>query len=416
MTERELLEEITQIHSIDTHTHFESYTETFGYTMPQFLYNCSYAGVFGGYFSNGDIRLMETSGQDEEKQYEALLRIREKLGVMRCGRLLDDIAKRLGAELKRENFHELSEAYKRRTEEQIRALTPTIDGFICNSIGHPLYGGIAGLKKYIDAPMNLDAKMHRILNITGLHSITSLEGLKELELVSGQEIGNLQDWEKACAYVIRRFAAQGIVGYKDVYLYFRPAKIDIPDASRACAEFGRFLKGEAAGKAMLDFMMFKLYEILSDTKLAVAVHTGAVIKTSETAASFTDYMKILKAFPAINFDLLHLNYPLLDLYLMILRSCPNAYGNAAWITSNNTEYTLRYMEEAIDCIPADRTNFFGTDRHCAGEAVAAVLKQTQELLASGLYRMAKAGRLSGQEARKLAEMWMYQNPRRLYGI
>ena len=34
MTERELLEEITQIHSIDTHTHFESYTETFGYTMP----------------------------------------------------------------------------------------------------------------------------------------------------------------------------------------------------------------------------------------------------------------------------------------------------------------------------------------------------------------------------------------------
>lgn len=49
-----ILERLSQLPVIDVHTHFEGLMDTFGYTMPQFLYNCSYTVVYEPWFDPAD--------------------------------------------------------------------------------------------------------------------------------------------------------------------------------------------------------------------------------------------------------------------------------------------------------------------------------------------------------------------------
>lgn len=279
-----------------------------------------------------------------------------------------------------------------------------------------MYGGMRGLKGFLNQKILLDEKMYRVLNITDMHCIDTREKLADLEYTTGHEIKNLQEWEDACREIINSFVKLGIVGFKELYFYFRPMQLNLPDKNRAAKEFAGLLKGESAGTSLMDYMMHRIYELLSETHLPLAVHTGGLLDTAEPAKDFYQYMKIIKAFPEITFDLLHLNYPILDDYLLVLKSCPNTYANAAWITTSNTEYCLHFMKLILDHISAERCNFFGGDRAIAGEAVEVALEQTQEVLAKGLSQLTNTGHLCKSEAMEIAGLWLYENPKKLYGL
>lgn len=416
MIYKDILEEIRQLPVIDTHEHFEHYTDTFGYTMPQFFYNCSCSSVFSGDLNKEDVRIMESPPSSEEEQFQALLRMKPRLRFTSSGKSMDRIAKKMGYELNEENYQALSLSFHSRTAGHIRSLAPNIKGYICNSAGHPMYGGMRGLKSFLDGEIPLDEKMYRVLNITDMHCIDTQEKLSDLEYTTGHEIKSLLEWEDACREIISGFVKLGIVGFKELYFYFRPMQLELPDKNRAEKEFAQLLNGERAGCGLMDYMMYRVYELVSETHLPLAVHTGGLLDTAETAKDFYQYMKMIKAFPGITFDLLHLNYPLLEDYMMVLKSCPNTYANAAWITTSNTEYCLHFMKLIQDHISAERVSFFGGDRAIAGEAVEVALEQTQEVLAEGLGQLIARGQLNKTDALEIAKLWLYENPKGLYKL
>lgn len=416
MIYQDLLEEIKQMPVIDTHEHFEKYTDTFGYTMPQFFYNCSCTSVFSGDMNKQDVELLESQTADEKDQFHALLRVKQKVRYTNSGRSMDCIAQKLGYELKEENYENLSLMFHTRSASHIRTFAPNIESYICNSVGHPMYGGIRGMKNILNHKIMPDEKMHRVLNITDMHCVDTKEKLADLEYTAGCTIRSLQEWEAACKKIIDSFIKLGIVGYKELYFYFRPMQLELPDKQKAEKEFAALLNGEKAGTALMDYMMFRVYELVSETGLPVAVHTGGLLDTAVTAKDFYQYQKIIQAFPNTTFDLLHLNYPMLEDYMVVLKSCPNTYANAAWITTTNTEYCLNFMKQVLNHISAERVNIFGGDRAIAGEAVEVALEQTQELLAEGLDQMVTRRQLNQTEALEIARLWLYENPKRLYKI
>lgn len=282
--------------------------------------------------------------------------------------------------------------------------------------GHPLCGGLAGMAPFLSGERKAGAQMKRILCVHDLHTVKSREQLTVLEQLSGRSAGSFAEWQLACEALIGRFTALGIAGFKELYLYFRDAEIGLPDRGEAERDFARLLRGEPANRALQDAMMFALYEILAGTGLPVQVHTGALLDTAETAGKLPEYMKILRAFPDIRFDLLHLNYPMLELYETVLRSCPNVWADAAWTFTQDPAYVWRFLDWALDAWPVGRTCLFGGDRHCAGEPVAASLAMLETLLADFLSERVRAGGLSRTDALEIAERWLHGNAAELYAL
>lgn len=412
----DLLAEIKKMPVIDTHEHFEQYIKTSECTMPQFFYDCSCASVYAGEMDYEDVQILHSDAVTEKEQFEALLRMERKIKYTNSGKCMERIARKLKYELTEENYEMLSLAFHSRSASYISNFAENIEAYICNSAGHPIYGGMRGLKYYLDYKIPADKKMYRVLNITDMHCIDTKAKLKDLEYVAGFEIGNLSEWEVACKKIVDGFVKLGIVGYKEVYFYFRPMQLGKPEIETAQREFDSLLKGERIGTALLDYMMYRVYEILSQTELPLAVHTGGLLDTAAPAKEFYQYMKVMNDFPEIVFDLLHLNYPLFEDYLIALRSCPNTFANATWITKSNTEYCIHAIGQLIDHISAERCNFFGGDCTCAGEAVEAALEQTEEVLALGLERLIKRGQLGKTDALEIARMWLYENPKQLYHL
>jgi hypothetical protein len=101
---------------------------------------------------------------------------------------------------------------------------------------------------------------------------------------------------------------------------------------------------------------------------------------------------------------------------MLLRSCPNAYGNCTWVTSIDRFCTEEYLRRAMDSLPLERTIYLGTDRHCAGEAVGAVADMSMRILGETLWESVERRNLSAVQALEVARMWVFDNPRNLFKL
>lgn len=407
---------LRQLPVVDVHTHFERYLDTFGYTMPQFLYYCSYAVCYGVWFLPEDVRRMQSPEASEREQFTALLRMLKTIRYSQTARLAERIAALAGFPLEESAFDGLSAWYRGRTEERVRGAAPRVQAYIANSAGHPLYGGVPGLRAFLDGARIASPGVYRTLTVTGLHSIHTPAELEELGQAAGMEIETFADWEKACEKLIGAFVSLGIVAFKELHLYFRPPEIDVPDFARAAVEFAALRRGGSAAKNLQDAMLFRVYELLAGTGLPVQVHTGATLDGAKSAGYLWEYAKLIQAFPKIQFDLLHLNYPLLEIYWQVLRSCPNTYGDATWIVASDPACVVRHLDWALDAFPIERTCLFGSDRHCAGYPVAAALEQADEVLAAFFAPRIERGQLSAADAEDVARRWLYGNPKALFRI
>lgn len=410
-----VLERLQQLPVIDVHTHFEGLTDTFGYTMPQFLYNCSYTVVYEPWFDPADVALIHAQA-DERDQYEALLRMVCKVRHSQTAWMVNRIAGLAGYPLVSESYEGLRQWYTNRSHKSIREAMPRVQAYIANSVGHPLYGGLAGMKDFLGGSRKADPNAYRSAVVSDLHCVHTRKDLQAIGQAAGMEIGSFEDWENACKKLIFGLKSIGVVSFKELHLYFRTPQIELPQWSKVREEFSRVMRGEQATQNLQDAMLFRIYEMISQTGLPVQIHTGATLTTAQTAAYLPDLVRLMNAFPEIAFDLLHLNYPMLENYQTVLRSCPNAYGDATWIVTSDPGYVQRFLDFALDAFPLERTCFFGSDRHCAGYPVEAALERSDRLLADFLAPRVERKQLSLADAEEIASCWLFENPRTLFGL
>lgn len=415
MDRYELKNELNEFPVIDVHEHFETYGQTFGYSMPQFIYYGAYANTMAGALPKEWTGAVE-NGTNPETQFEALVKIYGSVRYSGCGRIMRAIAQKLGGQLRPEDYGMLAKGYESRTDASIGEMCPRIKAYLCNSAGHPLYGYVRALPDFLAGKVRKDEEMHRMLCVTGLHCVSGKKEAQDIAFAAQKQVESLADWESAAEKIISEFVEQGIAGFKDIYMYFRPFTVGKQDKSRALRGFERIMAGGPADTGMLDYMMYKVYEIISGFKKPLQIHTGCIIDSCESAKHLDSVMELARAFPGMPFDLLHLNYPMLDDYIMVLKSCSNVYADCTWITSMDRTYAKRFLYQALDLLPADRVILFGGDRHCAGEPVAAALDMTLDILAEVLGDLCGKKEISKTDALELAKIWLYEAPRQLYRL
>jgi len=411
----DLLERLKELPVIDMHEHFQTYEDTHGYNMPRFLYQNSYLNLFATFYPHELVDIINDSEKSPVQHFNALLEIERIARHTANGRFLHDLVKRFGVDMLDEgSFEQLNCYFNARTPQSIEVNTPTIKTTIANSLGHPLFGYCRGIKTFLDSPPELPESIKVILCVTPLHCIHGLAELSDLEYVSGQPISSLEDWEHCVRDIIYRCISLGIVGFKDIYMFFRTFSIDKPDESIAKNQFSAMLRGDKAGKVLLDTMLYKVFGIINETGLAAAIHTGFSIETCESALYMRSVIDLMKTYTNTRFDLLHINYPKMEDYLIALKSCPNAYANCAIIPTVDEEFFTQFLRQAVDTLLISRVSLFGGDRHCPGEPVACALDITLDHLSKAFYELITRSTISVSAALDIAGQWLYDNPKQIY--
>lgn len=246
--------------------------------------------------------------------------------------------------------------------------------------------------------------------------------IKRIQQYRNKEIGSLKDWEDLLAVEMRSYKDKGIVAIKTGLAYDRILRYE--ETSRETAErvFSRVLGAKsdfstAEVKPLQDYMMHKVLDNAAQLQLPVQVHAGLqegngnVISNSNPVHLTNLFLK----YPTIKFDVFHGGYPYGPELAVIAKNFQNVYVDMCWLHMISPEYSVKYLVELLDTVPANKILGFGGD-NVSVEPVYGHLKMARHNVASALTHKVANGTLRIADATKIARMLFDENPARLFGL
>jgi hypothetical protein len=248
--------------------------------------------------------------------------------------------------------------------------------------------------------------------------------VKAMEEKTGRELVDIGSLAEACQVLMREDLDQGALGFK-----FMAAHTASPNETVAVEEFQLAQKSEYRSQsdpteytalfsvsypALRDYLLDKLLDVAAESDVPVAVHTGY----------WGDYRKLdpkhLLTFAGrrkdVRFDLFHLGMPMVRDAALIGKILPNVTLNLTWCVIISQVQTYRMLIELIDLVPANKIIAFGGDYVASAQEVYGHLYLARQTVAAALAFRIEQGDFDRDEALRLARLWFYENPRRIYGL
>lgn len=266
-----------------------------------------------------------------------------------------------------------------------------------------------------------------IVGITSLFKPGAIAGnyVKALAEKADREFTDLADLSDGCQSLMREDLDQGAVGFKFLAAHTAP-----PDEEAAAEEFrlgGRDLRSPRQPDptdysslftvpypALRDYLLDKHLDVAAEYDVPVAVHTGY----------WWDFRKLdpkhMLSFARrrsdVRFDLFHLGMPMVRDAILIGKNLPNVTLNLTWCPVISQVQTYQALVELMDLVPVNKIIAFGGDYKAAVQKVYGHLVLAREVVAAALAHRIKQDDFDREEALRLARMWFYDNPRRIYGL
>jgi predicted TIM-barrel fold metal-dependent hydrolase len=235
------------------------------------------------------------------------------------------------------------------------------------------------------------------------------EGLAEQ---AGVEIRSAEGAAAAAQKVLRGHLAQGAVGIKIMVGDFRA-----PDLAAAEAAFRHAYQStvpRTSIQAFIDYLFDRCLDVAAEADVPVAVHTGYWGDFRELDPKFL--LGIAARRPDVRFDLFHLGMPMIRDAILIGKSYPNVTLNLTWCPVISQVQTVRALDEVLDMVPLNKVSAFGGDYRVAVQKAWGHLVMARECVAAALAHRIEQGDFDREEALRIAQMWFYENPARIYGL
>ena len=166
--------------------------------------------------------------------------------------------------------------------------------------------------------------------------------------------------------------------------------------------------------AVQDLLFDRYLDVAAEANVPVAVHTGY----------WGDFRKLdpkhMLSFAMrrqdVRFDMFHLGMPMIRDAIMIGKTLPNVTLNLTRCPVISQVQTVHALDEIIDMVPVNKVTAFGGDYRVAVQKVYGHLVMAREAVAAALSRRVEAGDFDMAEALRIARMWFYDNPARIYGL
>lgn len=241
----------------------------------------------------------------------------------------------------------------------------------------------------------------------------------------GITIGSLTDWEGALDQSVRLAKEQKFVGIKSGIAYSRSLDFQPVNREEAEALFNhlRDRKGMPTPsdlkqlKPLQDYMFGKIAEACARYDLPLQIHTGFFYDMGRnvTQADPSLLIPFVIRHRQTRFVLMHGGYPYGGQLLAMAKNLSNVLLDMCWTYVISPTFAGRFLDEAIETVPADKILGFGGDYEVVEGAYAHAV-MCREVVAKVLADKVLAGYWSEEEALRFARGILRDNAIRTFKI
>ena len=251
--------------------------------------------------------------------------------------------------------------------------------------------------------------------------------IERIERESGIRITSFSRWLEAVEANVNRAVQEGSSILKNSLAYVR--SLHYERATRAEAEegFNRVFDTKyfpvwhqrpiITSKAFQDYMFHFILDIANEKQLVLQIHTGIQEGNGNHLANSNPeaLTNLFIRYPDVEFDIFHIGYPYEHVLTVLAKNFPNVTIDMCWSHIVSPNASVQALIEWVDTVPLNKISAFGGDllfvdgvyghQYLARQDVAKALAQKID---EGLFDIEKAG--------KIANMLLYDNPKRIFRL
>lgn len=244
-----------------------------------------------------------------------------------------------------------------------------------------------------------------------------------VELGSGYDISitSIDDYIIALRKAFEAGVDYKMVAVKTGLAYQRILKFNNVSTERAAYVFNSLFREEAVNadeiKALQDFMMHRVLDLAKEFDLPVQIHTGLQAGNGNdiTNSNPTHLINLFMEYPEVNFCIFHSSYPYGGELSVLAKNFPNVFIDMCWTPVISPAYSIRYLDEWLETVPANKIMVFGGD-YSVVELVYAHSVFARRIVSKVLIEKVKTGYFSEEEALIIARKILRENALEIFKL
>ena len=234
-------------------------------------------------------------------------------------------------------------------------------------------------------------------------------------------ITSLDDYIIALREAFEAGVDYNMVAVKTGLAYQRILKYNNTSRERAVNVFSALFREEAVKadeiKALQDFMMHRVLDLANEFDLPIQIHTGLQAGNGNdiTNSNPTHLINLFMEYPEVNFCLFHSSYPYGGELSVLAKNFPNVFIDMCWTPVISPAYSIRYLDEWLETVPANKIMLFGGD-YSVVELVYAHSVFARRILTRVLCDKVGSGYFSEEEALDIAEKLLRKNALEIFKL
>lgn len=252
-------------------------------------------------------------------------------------------------------------------------------------------------------------------------AISSITEVKELGNRYNVDIQSLDDFLKSLRIAFEEGINYEMVGVKSGLAYNRILQYDNIPREQVQVIFDKLKQQESVSKievkAIQDYMMHRVLDLADEFKLPVQIHTGLLSGNGNyiTNSKPTHLTNLFMEYPQVNFCLFHSSYPYGAELSVLAKSFPNVFVDMTWSAVISPAYSIRFLDEWLETVPANKIMAFGGD-YSIVELTYAHSVFARRIVSKVLIGKVRSGYMSEEEAKYIAKKILRDNALEIFQI
>lgn len=235
-------------------------------------------------------------------------------------------------------------------------------------------------------------------------------------LLAGQGLTTfaLQDYIAALRSAFIKAKNRGMIGVKTGLAYQRILKFDRVEQDQANRIFSQIMAERPVAaeeiKAWQDYMMHRVLDLCDEFTLPMQIHTGLQAGNGNviTNSNPTHLVNLFIEYPDVDFILFHGAYPYGGELATLAKNFPNVFIDMCWTPIISPSYSIRYLHEWLETVPANKIMAFGGDFSVV-EAIYGHSVMARQVVARVLAEKVADGYFTEEEAITVAQRLLHDN-------
>jgi hypothetical protein len=255
--------------------------------------------------------------------------------------------------------------------------------------------------------------------------ISSGTEIKQLGKQHEIQIQTLDDFVKTLHKAFQTGLKRGMIGVKSGLAYNRILKYDNVPEKDAAEIFNRLLSADSDQKnltsqelkSLQDYMMHRVLDLANEFKMPVQIHTGLQAGNGNiiTNSNPTHLINLFMEYPDVNFCIFHSSFPYGGELTTLAKNFPNVFIDMCWTHVISPSYSIRYLHEWLETVPANKIMAFGGD-YSIVEAVYAHAVIARQVVSTVLVEKVRSGYLTEPEALDIANRILRENALEIFRL